>query len=93
MIEGSESTSTWNRIKVGVSKFFNSLVQSNFWLKVQAFLFWMIIFIIIGIGIGIQLSDWYYTKRMNENVIIGGMVHKDPKTGENQRYSITIKPY
>ena len=44
--------------------------------KVSLILFFALVFLIIGIAIGFNLSSYYYSNRFDEAIKLGGIIHK-----------------
>ena len=63
----NESLNESNKIKEIILKFWN-----NF----HKFGLWATLFMLGGIFIGISISKTYYTQKIDEVILVGGMAHK-----------------
>lgn len=80
-----EKITTGTRIKNGIISFCEGIeeiferVWMRIWNRIQIKLFWVVILTSFGIAIGYGASDWYFQKRVDECIQLGGFIHKTEK--------------
>jgi hypothetical protein len=73
------------KIKNGIISFCEGIeeiferVWMRIWNRIQIKLFWVVILTSFGIAIGYSASDWYFQKRVEECIQLGGFIHKTEK--------------
>jgi len=61
--------------KVDVTPKFKKIL-TKFWDSFHKFGLWVTLFLLLGTWIGISVSKKYYSEKMEEVILVGGMAHK-----------------
>lgn len=63
-----------NAVSANKGKLFETL--KRIWNTVNSLFFYFLLFLIVGVWIGITVSKTYYNSKMEESIILEGMVYK-----------------
>ncbi len=67
-----------NETKSIVSKDSNKVkeILAKFWDGFHKFGLWVTLFLLLGTAIGVSAAKKYYTEKLDEVILVGGMAHK-----------------